>query len=299
MTRADHRCGYGPLCRAFEVVEGRRVAAPITHATGLCDACRDWTQRSSRLLPHDWCKLKVTIGESRAPVSDKTRRPKPGPKVPLNVTNDALMRDMVDTANEAAEVVAAAMNVTWTRTGHTKTGWSTSSWQDYRLLHRAVRLITGRVDKLLEAPEGVDIARRLVMLHRSTVRHLGETAQRERQHLPCPSCGANALVKEVQDRRGHESVAGVETPEVIHCMACEGTWTESEYQWLSTMVLSEREEHDVLKWLLEEAKWQRDVAAWLAAEREWILFTIADTAGLVKALGVDNSADLITRLRAA
>lgn len=278
MSDDERRCAMGALCRDYRVVDGRRQAAQLTTAVGLCDACRRWARRCVRELPTDWCKLKLTLGESRALIGDKTRRPKPGPKVPLNVASDALMGDIVDTASAAAEVVAAAINATRRRIGHA----GGSSGHDYRLLADSAAIVAEHIDKLATDADGLHLTRRMCMLHSGVRRHLGETQQRERQHLPCPFCGG-VVIKEVRDLRGRTSINGTETPEIIRCTSCDngpnrdGTWTEAEYQWLSKQVLSEREEINVLKWLLAEAQWQRDVHAWLAAEREWALDIVADT----------------------
>lgn len=290
MSDQDRRCAARELCRGYTVVDGKRVPAQLTTATGLCRPCQRWIRKSMRDLPGDWCKLKLTIGESRAPVGGGGRRPKPGSRVPINTAADDLMRRIVVGAWDAAALVAGTLNSRW--------DWaraSRSSGHDYKLLVAAADLVAPNVDKLTDADP--DTALYLTALHRYAVRHLGETQQREKQHLPCPSCGAQALVKEVRDMRGRGSVNGVETPEVIRCLACDGgpnrdgTWTEAEYQWLSTMVLSEREEQDVLKWLLAEAEWERDVAAWLAAEREFALDLVASM------LDIDGMADLMARVQ--
>jgi hypothetical protein len=249
-----------------------------------------------RALPADWCKLKLTIGESRALVGGGGRRPKPGSRVPINTAADDLMRRIVLSAWDAAAAVAAELNVRW--------DWaraSRSSGHDYKLLAAAAALVAPNVDKLVDADPTAALY--LTALHRYATRHLGETHQREKQHLPCPSCGAQALVKEVRDLRGRQSVNGVETPDVIRCLACDGgpngdgTWTEAEYEWLRTMVLSEREEHEVLKWLLAEAQWQRDVAAWLAAERHWVLGYVAGVLNIEDQPGLRSADGLIDRVR--
>ncbi|PJE24747.1 MAG: hypothetical protein CK431_04425 [Mycobacterium sp.] len=285
----------GAMCREFTVVDGRRLPALLTTAAGLCEPCRRWARRSVRALPTDWCKLKLTIGESRALVSDKTRRPKPGPKVPLNVASDALMGDIVDTASSAAAVVAFALNIARRRSGYA----GGSSGHDYRLLFDSAELVSENIDQLTTTEDGLQYVRRMVMLHSSVRRHLGETMQRERQHLPCPFCGG-VVIKEVRDLRGRtsSSIKGTETPEIIRCTSCDngpnqdGTWTEAEYRWLSTQVLSEREEINVLKWLLAEAQWERDVHAWLAAQNEWALNAVADD------LSIDGgAAELVERCR--
>jgi hypothetical protein len=299
----ERRCAMGVLCREFKVVAGKREPALLTTRVGLCETCQRWARRCVRELPTDWCKLKLTIGENRTPAGEKPeRRPRPGPKVLLNVTNDALMRDIIDTANEAAEIVAAALSITRRRTGHTRRGWSPSSQQDYQLLSACAGLIAENIAKLVADEDGLKLMRRMVLLHRTVVRHLGETLQREKQELPCPFCGG-VVVKEVRDLRSRSSINGTETPEVIRCTSCDngpnrdGTWTEAHYRWLSAQVLSEREEIEVLKWLLAEKQWECDYHAWVAAEREWALGVVAGILNIESDPDLTSAQGLIDRLR--
>lgn len=292
----ERRCAAATLCRGYTVTDGKRVAAQLTTPTGLCQPCQRGIRRAMRELPADWCKLKLTIGESRAPIGGGGRRPKPGSRVPINTAADDLMRRIVYTAWDAALVVAFELNARW--------DWaraSRSSGHDYKLLSAAVDLVAPNVDKLADVDPHA--ALRICLMHRYATKHLGETRQLERKHLPCPSCGAQALVKEVQDLRGRQSIDGIETPEVIRCLACDGgpngdgTWTEDQYRWLAKMVTSEREEHKVLKWLLAEAQWERDIAAWLAAEREWALGVVAGILNIESGPGLTSAAGLLERVR--
>lgn len=277
----ERRCGMGTKCRAWTLEDGQRMPALLDKAEGLCEVCTQWLSRAVAGLPHGWLKLELTLGEHRAPHSEKTRRPKPGSRIPLNVTTDALMRDIEDVLQDAAKAVANEMHMCLRVYSDTQN----SNRQMYRRVRHAARIVSPNIDKLMASQDGgVYMARRLVELQRAVIRHLGETAQREKLHLPCPACGAQGLVKEVQDRRGHEyhseDDGGTETPEVVRCTNCEGEWTEAEYKWLSHMVLSEREELEMVEWLLAEARWQRDVAMWLAAEREWLLQRAAVVTGM-------------------
>lgn len=298
MSSDERRCAAGQLCRGHTVTNGERQPAQLTTPVGLCESCQRWVGAALRALPGDWCKLKLTIGESRASVSGGGRRPKPGSRVPLNVSADELMRHMVLAAWDAGSHVAGELSSRWDWVRRPR-----SSAHDYRLLVAAELLVSPNVRLLAANQDGVRTALFLGHLHRRATQHLGETLQRERQHLPCPSCGAQALVKEVQDRRGRESVAGVQTPEVIRCLACDGgpnrdgTWTEAEYQWLSRMVLDEREEIAVLKWLLAQAEWERDMAAWLAAERYWVLGYVAGVLNIENDPGLASADGLIDRVR--
>lgn len=281
----DRRCTAGHLCRGYTVTDGRRTPALLEQQHGLCDPCQRWVRSALRQLPGDWCKLNLTLGEPSRSVKSGGRRPKPGSRVPINVGADELMRQIVIASWDAGALVAAELNTRWPWIRQTR-----SSVHDYQLLVAAERLASPNVGSLISDPAGIGVALLITHLHRRVTQQIGETRQRERQHLPCPSCGAQALVKEVQDRRGLVSAGdGTATPEVIRCLSCDGgpnrdgTWTEAEYQWLAQMVLSEREEHNVLKWLLAEAQHERDVASWLASERHWVLGKFAQSLGYADA----------------
>ena len=250
MKSDERRCAAGFRCADHTVREGKRVPALLKTPAGLCGHCLKIAASASAALPHDWCKLKVAIGESRRVVSESTSRPKPESKVLLNLESDALMQAIVSESIAAARLVSDRMNV------RVLLPRNRSSAVAYRCLVRAVRLVVPNVEMLAGDEDGALLVLRLVELHRRVVSHLGETAQRERLHLPCPSCSRSALVREVQDRRGRELVDGSSTPEVIRCQSCQNIWSESEYQWLSQMVRSEREEYNMLKWLLAEANWR-------------------------------------------
>jgi hypothetical protein len=251
MKSDDRRCAAGHRCRAASVHEGKRVGRRLEKPAGLCRDCQLAVTRATRQLPHDWCKLKLTIGENRSVATEATRKPKPSSRILLNLEADELMRLIAFTLEDAALLVASEVNVT-----RPSLPRNPASRVQYQRLISACDLVQPRVETLCELAAGPDVALKLLDLHHRAVMHLGETAQRERLHLPCPSCGRLALVREVQDRRGRQSVDGVETPEVIRCTACDGTWTEAEYAWLSQMVRSEKEEHHMLKWLLAEANWR-------------------------------------------
>lgn len=265
MSEQLHRCQFGPMCRGFVLEGGKRAPATIDTPRGLCAQCERFVARSLKELPGDWCRLKLTIGEFRMSAGGGGRRPKPGSRVPLNAATDALMRDIVSVCAWATASVAQELNVDPGMVGR-----NPSSTVAYRTITRAVGLVASRIEKLIGTPDGVEICEQIVLLHRRATRQLGEAEQRERLHLPCPSCGRVSLVREVQDLRGRQSANGVETPEVVRCLSCDGgpnrdgTWTEAEYTWLSTMVLSEREEHNVLKYLLAEANWRLEQIAKLA-----------------------------------
>ncbi|AER47643.1 DNA binding protein [Mycobacterium phage DS6A] len=297
MTDTDdaRRCSAGRGCQGYEVTEGRRLPALIADPPGMCEPCERAIAAALRALPGQWRKLELTLGESRAPVAGG-RRPKPGSRVPINTNTDELMGQIAAACDDAGRIVAAALHTQWRPLNRARR----TVRHEHSVIVAAAELVAPNVPALLDGGLGLGVARRIMHLHRRARHQLGETRQRERQHLPCPSCGAQALVREVQDRRRTTSAGdGSATPEVIRCLACnggpnrDGTWTETEYTWLAHMVLAEREEIAVLKWLLAEAQHERDVAAWLAAERDWALDRLAADLHLM------DGYHLLERVRAA
>lgn len=281
MSEPTRRCGMGTKCHGWALGDdGKRVAALLSKPEGLCEPCQAWVQRVLDDFPQQWLKLELTLGEHRAPHSERTRRPKPGSIIPLNVTTDELQHRVDDLLLNAALLVASEMKMKLRRYE------GESTIQVHRRIQRYATLVYTNLDKLLAAEPTNASVRGMVQLHSTIVRHLGETAQRERKHLPCPQCGAQGLVKEVQDNRGKEyhSDNVNETPEVVRCTNCDGAWSEEEYNWLSRIVLSEREEREMVEWLLAEARWERDYCAWLAAERLWLLARAA----VVTSMDVDE-----------
>jgi len=246
-----HRCGFGPqLCRSACVQSGVRVAGGIEASAGLCGGCSRLVRRCVGELPGQWLQLRASLGESRVLVGGGGRRPKPGASVPINLGTDALMRDIVRVLHDGAVLLAPVLNVVVP-----VLLCNPSSVSEFRGMSSAVDLLRPNVERLAVVDGGVEVAKRIVHQHRRAVRQLGESPQREMLHLPCPRCGRQLLVREVQDRRGWSSGGG-ETPEVVRCLGCQEEWTESEYAWLSRMVISERDESDVLKWLVAEAQWK-------------------------------------------
>jgi hypothetical protein len=223
-------------------------------------------------MPADWCRLEVTLGQKTW--HNDGRRAAPGSRVPLNTTADDLMRQIHGTANHAATIVANTLHTEW------RYRRATGRPQDYRTITRAVALVAPNIDRLTTTLDGIAVALHAAHLHRQVVHQLGHTRQREHKHLPCPRCGAQSLVREIQDRRHYSSnTDGSATPEVVRCLACDGKWSETDYSWLATMVLAEQEEHAVLKYLL--------------AERDWALTILAHE------LGLPSVEALLDRLRTA
>ena len=233
------------------VVEGgKRVGKPIEASYGLCRACRRRVERCVADMPEQWLRLRSTLGESRALVGGG-RRPKPGSSTPINLATDALMRTMVEVAHDALDLVGPQMNV-----GVPALPANPATGVQLSTLSMFAHLVGPNVERLALVEGGVEVANAVVTQHRRAVRQLGEARQRERLHLPCPRCGQQALVREVVDRRWSSDG----TPEVVRCLGCREEWSEAEYAWLSRIVISERDEQNVLKWLLAELNWKYNEA---------------------------------------
>lgn len=312
MSDVERRCAMGGRCRSAEVKDGKRRPALLTTQAGLCEPCLRWVLRSLAEFPRDWWRLKAALGDRLKGSSDKITYT-PTPTVPINVDTDALMCGLVDVAAQAAQATEAVTGIR--RSGGVGRGFRSLSENAEFAEKRFAEVIAGErgfamfsftgwdesgtVRQKVEI-NGFEIARRVVDLSAKVRGQLGESEKLRREPLPCPRCDTpRALVREVQDRRRWVSQTvpdGSATPEVVRCLSCGEQWSESDYKWLSRLVLGEKEGKQMLElsqWLVAEARWERDVAAWLAAEAHWAL---ADIAGV---MGVDGAAALLAQVRRA
>ncbi|OBI95565.1 hypothetical protein [Mycobacterium sp. 1465703.0] len=281
-----HECLAAGACRNATVltndegVEIRRDGAATEHENTLCPACRDYISKAVRQLPKDWAQLRATLGE-RARRNGQKVRSTPEPAVPISARKDALMRDIVETARRAAELVADAINArppagrrlpappAQLEKPVDARSVAVRSFDDTRvhdgdLLAACIRMVEPNLDALAgnelsnhyvwnrdnERHEivqliGVDVAFDLVDLHNQARAELGLTRLRHRYEMPCPNCGA--------------AVGRDDGTTIVDCKNCNSAWTEREYQFLAGLITHERLDMELLKWLLAEAYWRLDM----------------------------------------
>ena len=250
---SGHRCVFGAVCVSAVRVGDGRVGKAVEVADEPCRGCEGRFRRCVGGLPVQWLRLREALGESAAVVGGG-RRPKPESSLPINVGADALMKTISRRLYDAAVLVGEDLNVELPRLP-TNPG----SLFEYRMVVRCVALVKDHVGELVSTAAGCEVAVALVRAYTRSERHLGEAALRERLHMPCPKCGQQCLVRETLDRVVWSSGAAERvTPQVVRCLVCREEWDESQYRWLSRMVLSEheRKEQKVLEWLLAEVNWK-------------------------------------------
>lgn len=101
---------------------------------------------------------------------------------------------------------------------------------------------------------GLDIALQLVDLHNQARAELGFTRLRHKYELPCPNCGSD--------------VGRDDGTTIVDCKTCESSWTEREYKFLVGLVLHERLDMEITKYLLAEAYERLDKVAELVEKSE-------------------------------
>lgn len=275
-----HECLAGELCRDAVILtngageEIRRDGASTENEDELCPACRTYISKAVQQLPKDWADLRAALGERARRNGQKVCSSRE-PAVPISTRKDALMRDIVETAQRAAELVADAINA------HPPAGRrlpappaqldkpvdarsvAVRSFDDTRaydgdLLAACIRMVEPNLDALAgnelsnhyvwnrhdERHEtvqlvGVDVAFDLVDLHNQARAELGLTRLRHRYEMPCPNCGAQ--------------VGRDDGTTIVDCKRCNSAWTEREYQFLVGLITHERLDMLILKYLLAEA----------------------------------------------
>ncbi|MFN3600521.1 MAG: hypothetical protein ACK4UY_03925 [Dietzia sp.] len=233
----DHECRAGRWCRGRsrrEDAEGRLVWAPAetVERSTLCTPCREHVARAAFEAEDVWTGLHALIGHLG---SGRSGRRSPGPKspVPINVHTDALMVELEDRLDRAAEVVRERMAVTASPAGDRQAR-----------VARDARFVMANVVELVAVPrfdatrwaesgewwgevemDGVDLALDLVTVVDKARSRVGITRRRDRMPVPCPQCEHDTLGRWVGG-------------EVVDCTNCHATWSEDEYRRL-TLVLAE------------------------------------------------------------
>lgn len=86
---------------------------------------------------------------------------------------------------------------------------------------------------------GIDIALQLLDLHHQTRAEVGKTRLRHRYAMPCPHCGGRVGRDDGQT--------------IVDCDKCKSSWTEREYKFLAGLIVDERQDMEITKYLLAEA----------------------------------------------
>lgn len=106
---ATHRCLAGPACRAAEIIDDEHQGAPTEEANTLCPVCLKNITNAIRQLTGDWARLYVSLGD-RSPGNQLKASGTPTPPIPISARKEALMAEIVETAERAATLVAQALH---------------------------------------------------------------------------------------------------------------------------------------------------------------------------------------------
>lgn len=109
-TIADaHRCLAGAHCRDAATLDNQRVGKPVEQPNTLCPPCAGAITSAVEQLPKDWNELHRALGERSGAANTHVKSSRT-PALPISTTKIALMADIVDLADRAATITAAALS---------------------------------------------------------------------------------------------------------------------------------------------------------------------------------------------
>ena len=262
-----HRCAAARLCHNKIRENNKWVGATIDKPHGLCDRCLASVRHAYRQATQDYWDLDLNIGEKIVRADTGKVGGTPEPPMPLNGAILALQSTLSEYCEASVILVSERLNVTPERR-QKKRGHPV---RDYPPIVQARRIIPDNLDVLLEADaiefkrwdssgtsftaksiSGIEAAIGLWKAHQQVEVVLGTQKKRTRLAMPCPvfDCGRKTL--------------GIDSGSAdITCTACGGRWTDREYQWLSNLLIEDiknKEDNEMLNWLLAEAKWKLEQA---------------------------------------
>lgn len=235
-----HRCERGRRCVDHEVTEaGARLGATMDKPAGLCGSCERVAGRSIAGLPALYVALEQIVGlhevNGKEQVSGTRERP-----VPPRLDVLAVQADIDATVTAWAAPVAARCAIAWDAA-------EVRRLRPGPRVARAARLLSGRLDALLELPvariegfvpgwserhglltsnrSGQEGALRLLALSQRGHHLLTGGTGDARLPVPCPACEQPALVR----ANGSDQV---------ECQSCHNYWPERDYRRLC-LVLAE------------------------------------------------------------
>lgn len=235
----DHVCRAGKRCTARTRTEDGKGWTPAAtiNPNSLCNSCIRWVESETAALWADYLALHRIVGERPNAQHEGGKRPDPTSQIPLNVHVDALMRDIVDTVERAAEQIADILHID-----------NPEHPNPTALLAAGLAIvepnitILSRVGKFdaqqwndagdkVEAlnTDGPTLCLKLAELHHHAQNQLGETRGRDRMPVPCPRCEHSAL------GRWHGA-------DNVDCLHCGSSWTESDYKRMTLILADDYQE---------------------------------------------------------
>lgn len=218
--RADHHCAS----RVWDPEYKWWTGAPTMLADSLCSRCVRRVELAAGDLWTDYLALRRLVVEPSAPMVGEIHSGAPDSKVPVNVHADALCTDIASTMHRCAEVVADRMNTNAAPEGDVASNLTLVETNIDVLLsvpaHDAMQWNQAGDDWVSVRGDGVDLALRLVELHRQARAAIGVDRSYERMPLPCPKCESHRLVR----------YDGTDT---VTCRACGYSATSDGYHQLT------------------------------------------------------------------
>lgn len=288
------RCWGTTLDNRGEKLPGVAVGGPF------CEGCANHIGRVFDRLPAVWDALALLVRVRDREESTAKVALTPDPGVPLNVTADAKLAQLMelydvavfvldcaqpgagfpfDAQNRAGLLRAPAVWVQrWDRSGevHGEEPWSWTkpAPRTYVPRDRAGDELNGRGRRLVQM-SGADVALELWGLHDAVRGYFGGRKRDQRKHypMPCHGCGARTLYREYGQ-------------ELIKCIRCPTKsepgrgWTEEQYHRLAGLTnfhLKVIEEDEMAQ--LDEAKQRAADAEARATAAEEKLQRVAEFAG--------------------
>lgn len=301
-----HLCLADKQCRASTPTDQinpktqlpQRQPATTEKPNTLCRRCTSDVRRAIDELPHDYQQLHSAIGDLTHGSTGIKVTASTDPPIPFNSRIDALMGDIADQLQIAADRVATALNCDSPTTERMRGRTRKAE------IKACATMIASNLPKLLDSPEqdeyiwtgngesrlqpthdgrytyqpttraiprtGIQTALKLAELHREARKMLGgPTKPRTRLMFGCIECGAPYLYQDGPK---------------VECDECGHDWTSDAFGLLHKEI--ERQEMEELKQQIEDLNavlyqaWlNAEQIHWLAAEREHHLTRIAHFAG--------------------
>lgn len=104
-----HLCLAGGRCRAIAIVDGKKTPATTEAPDTLCAGCERSVQRAVEYLPRDYVALSQAVGEKGRAVGQKIRL-SPARQAPVNIAVVAMMQEIAETLDRAAEIVSEQLS---------------------------------------------------------------------------------------------------------------------------------------------------------------------------------------------
>lgn len=165
---SSHECLAGPACRAAQHTDNGHRGATTAEPDTLCPPCDKALRSAIQQLPRDWADLRNALGERSSTTGAKVRST-PTPAMPISARKQAMMADIVELADHAADIVSEQLNIqrssslrkppakaeegsiAWTAAEH-------SQPEPQKTLAAAIALIEPNIDLLAAAPEQPTLA---------------------------------------------------------------------------------------------------------------------------------------------